>query len=61
MDEAETLMKAEGIDVVESKEKFGLYRLVGLVKQQKQGKFIDELQEKYRKEHPEFEWDWRWY
>ena len=61
LDEAVTKMKKEGIDVVEAKEKFGQYRLVGIVKKKKQGKFIDDLLADYRKNHSDFDWDWRWF
>jgi hypothetical protein len=61
LDKAVDLMKKEGIDVVEAKEKFGRYELVGLVKKKKQGEFIDNLLAEYRKDHPDIIWDWRWF
>lgn len=61
LDEATKKMQKEGIDVVEAKEKFGQYRLVGIIKKPTQGLFMDKLLETYRKEHPEFDWDWRWF
>ena len=61
LDKAETLMKKEGIDVVESKEKFGNYRLVATIQTKKQDKFMIDLLENYTKEHSDFNWEWRWF
>ncbi len=61
LEKAVMTLEKNGVKVVEAKEKFGFYRLTGIISNKKQDKFMSELLEAYRKNHSDFEWDWSWF